>query len=464
VGVEAVPQSLQELGVGEVTAPGEQVDHLAVDPQPAATLRQRAHELAHRRVEARRIHPLVVEERVEGLARVTGRQPPRRHRRVDGHPQALETLPDRGPVHGGGDDQQRVAGEPAVQKERGHRIGKRFLAIEQLDRVRTVRAWRDREPIGIHGTRITRPRGRRITGLGGIRLATSVGMIQGPSPIRTRLADHIQQLAAFAPTAFPVLSLYLDLVPNRHEPERDVAFVRAALAERLANLHPQAPERASLERDVVRIETHLREQLSPTASGLAVFACSGDGFFDAVQLDTPLARRAVYVGSVPHLYPLVRLEDEYPRYAAVMLEAHHARIYVFGLDTAPRDAAIAGPPHHPAIGGWSQARFHRRAENLHLQQLDDVVVTLDRIVSDEDLRRIVVTGHDAAVPRLRSQLPARLSEKLVDVLQVDRTSGEGRLLHATLEALRLQDAETGAGHAMLMRGSARPGVPIGYAL
>lgn len=267
-------------------------------------------------------------------------------------------------------------------------------------------------------------------------------MTHGPLPTRLPLHDHIQQLAAFAPTAFPVLSLYLDLVPHRPDHDRDTAFVHAALAERFASLHPQAPERASLERDAARIESYLRERLEPSASGLAIFACSGDGFFDAVQLDTPIERRAVFVGPVPHLYPLVRLADHYPRYAAVMLERHHARIYVFGLDTTPREAAIAGPPpRHRAVGGWSQARFHRRAENLHLQRLDDVVDTLDRIVTDEDLRRIVVTGHDAAVPRLREQLPARLSDKLVDVVQLDRTAGEGRLLHATLEALRAQDAE-----------------------
>jgi peptide subunit release factor 1 (eRF1) len=288
-------------------------------------------------------------------------------------------------------------------------------------------------------------------------------MLHGLSPTRTRLADHIQQLAAFAPTAFPVLSLYLDLVPGQHDHGRDVAFVRAALAERLASLHPHAPERESLERDATRIEAWLRERLQPSAHGLAIFACSGDGFFDAVQLETPLERRAIYVGPVPHLYPLVRLEDEYPRYAAVMLEAHHARIYVFGLDTTPREAAIAGPaPRHRAVGGWSQARFHRRAENLHLERLDDVVETLDRIVADEDLSRIVVTGHDGAVPRLREQLPARLSAKLVDMIQLDCSAGEGRILHATLEALRAQDAD--AGCVAWMRDGAPAGVPIGYRL
>jgi len=277
-------------------------------------------------------------------------------------------------------------------------------------------------------------------------------MIQAPSTTRTRLGDHIQQLAAFAPTAFPVLSLYLDLVPHQHDHARDAAFVRAALADRLSTLHPHAPERESLERDAIRIDAWLRDQLPPSACGLAIFACSGDGFFDAVQLESPLERRALYVGSVPHLYPLVRLEDEYPRYAAVMLDPHHTRIYVFGLDTTPREAAIAGPPpRHRAVGGWSQSRFHRHGQNLHLERLDDVVETLDRIVVDDDLRRIVVTGDDVAVPRLRDRLPHRLASKLVDVIQLDRHAGEGRVLHATLEALRAQEIEGEPGHTAWVR-------------
>ena len=131
--------------------------------------------------------------------------------------------------------------------------------------------------------RSSEPPSRPATG--GIRLANRSRMIERASTTRTRLADHIQQLAAFAPTAFPVLSLYLDLVPYQHDHDRDAAFVRAALADRLSSLHPHAPERESLERDTTRIDAWLREHLPPSASGLAIFACSGDGFFDAVQLD-----------------------------------------------------------------------------------------------------------------------------------------------------------------------------------
>ena len=64
------------------------------------------------------------------------------------------------------------------------------------------------------------------------------------------------------------------------------------------------------------------------------------------------------------------------------------------------------------------------------------------------------------MPRLRQQLPARLSSKLVDVLQLDRNAGEGRVLHATLEALQAQDADAGRGHVAWMRDVARTSIPL----
>src|SRR5215207_7745171 len=131
-------------------------------------------------------------------------------------------------------------------------------------------------------------------------------MANSASHVRTPLAQQIQQLAAFEPTAFPVLSLYLDLSADQHGRDRHQAFVRKALGERIKSLRLNAPERESLDRDAARIEEYLREEVRPSANGLAIFACSGVGFFEAVQLDTPVERHWLFTGPVPHLYPLVR--------------------------------------------------------------------------------------------------------------------------------------------------------------
>ena len=283
-------------------------------------------------------------------------------------------------------------------------------------------------------------------------------MVNSTSHVRTSLDHQIQQLAAFEPTAFPVLSLYLDLSPNQHGRDQHGTFVRKALGERVRSLRPNAPERESIDRDAARIEQYLRDEVRPSANGLAIFACSGVGFFDAVQLDTPVERHWLFTGQVPHLYPLVRLVDQYPRYAAVMLDTNHAQIYVFGLNTVERETDVVNPKsRRSSVGGWSQARYQRRADNLHLQHVKDVVETLDRIVAEENLSRIVAIGSDVAAPILHEQLPPRLSEKLVDVIRLDRSAGEGAILQATLEALREKDAETDAEHVARMLDAWRAG-------
>ena len=137
-------------------------------------------------------------------------------------------------------------------------------------------------------------------------------MVNSTSHVRTSLDHQIQQLAAFEPTAFPVLSLYLDLSPNQHGRDQHGTFVRKALGERVRSLRPNTPERESIDRDAARIEQYLRDEVRPSANGLAIFACSGVGFFDAVQLHTPVERHWLFTGQVPHLYPLVRLVDQTP--------------------------------------------------------------------------------------------------------------------------------------------------------
>jgi peptide subunit release factor 1 (eRF1) len=255
-----------------------------------------------------------------------------------------------------------------------------------------------------------------------------------------------------------VLSLYLDLSPDQHGRETHAAFVRKALGERVRSLRPNAPERESIERDVARIEAYLRDEVRPSANGLALFTCSGIGFFDAVQLDTPVERHWLFCGQVPHLYPLVRLVDQYPRYAAVMLDTHQAQIYVFGLNTVERETDVVNEKtRRSTVGGWSQARYQRRADNMHQQHVKEVVDTLDRIVAEENLSRIVVVGSEVAVPLLRQELPQRLSEKLVDVIRLQRGAPEDVILQATLDALRQQDATTDAEHVARMLDAWRAG-------
>ncbi len=255
------------------------------------------------------------------------------------------------------------------------------------------------------------------------------------------LSQRMETLAALEPSPFPVLSLYLSFTADQNGREGYDQFIKKAFNERAKALPEQSPERESFDKDVKKILAYL-ETKDSAAQGLAVFACSGSDLFEAVPLDAAIAEHWLFVGSVPHLYPLARLVENYPRYAAVMLDTNKARIFVFGVARTEREEKIVGEKtRRTSKGGWSQARYQRRAENFHTLHIKEVVDTLEKVVREESIDHIVVAGAEVAMPILRDQLPKHLAEKIIEI--GPHEDGEsGSFVQATMAALRDKDAET----------------------
>jgi peptide subunit release factor 1 (eRF1) len=263
--------------------------------------------------------------------------------------------------------------------------------------------------------------------------------------VDTPLRAQVEKLAAYESQGVPVVSLYLNLAPDQHGRDNYDTFVRKAFAEHVKAFKENSAERASLERDVERINTYLADEVNRSANGLALFASSGAEFFEAIQLDAPLDEHWFFIGSVPHLYPLARVIDQFPRYASVLLDTNSARIFVFGLGSVERREQVTSEKtRRNSMGGWSQARYQRRADNMHLLHVKEVVDMLDKIVQQDKIEHIIVAGDDVVVPLLRQQMPKHLDAKVVDVLTLDRDAAEDEIIAATLEVLRHKDAESDA--------------------
>src|ERR1051325_7988680 len=102
------------------------------------------------------------------------------------------------------------------------------------------------------------------------------------------LDRHLDDLAALEPEGFPVVSLYLNTQPDQHGRDNYDSFVRKEFAAVSKTFAPESFDRVSFERDAERIKAYLREELRPSANGVAVFACSGAGdYFKALQFDAP---------------------------------------------------------------------------------------------------------------------------------------------------------------------------------
>src|SRR3712207_5657110 len=179
------------------------------------------------------------------------------------------------------------------------------------------------------------------------------------------LTEQLDELAAFEPSEYPFVSLYLNTQADQHGRDNFESFVRKEFKARAKAFAPESLELASFERDAARIKTYLRDELRPSANGVAVFACAGAcDYFRAVQFDAPVKRHQLHVNSRPHLYPLARLLDQHPRYVALIADTNSARLFVFGLGRTVSSSEVQNVKVSRTQGrGWSQMRYQRHVDN-----------------------------------------------------------------------------------------------------
>jgi peptide chain release factor subunit 1 len=250
------------------------------------------------------------------------------------------------------------------------------------------------------------------------------------------LSGQLDRLARMEPVPYPVVSLYLNTQPNEHGRDQFQTFVRQEFRARSRTYPTGSPDRVSLDADLERIVAWLENEVQPSANGVAIFACQAADFFETVQLTAPVDQHWLYIGDAPHLYPLARLESQYPRYAAVVADTNTARIMVFAAGELVTQEDVQGTKtRRTSQGGWSQARFQRHISNFHVQHAKEVVDALERVVQQEGITQIITAGDEVILPLLRDQMPKHLSDKVVDHVALDTRAPLHDVLSTTLEAM-----------------------------
>ena len=257
------------------------------------------------------------------------------------------------------------------------------------------------------------------------------------------LTEQLDRLAAFEPAPYPVVSLYLNTQPGPTGRDQFQAFIRKEFKARSRTYPAHSPERESLDKDLERISTYLETELQPSANGVAIFACSAGEMFETAQLTAPIDEHWLYIGDQPHLYPLIRVESRYPRYAAVVTDTNTARIFVFATGELVKEQEVKGvKTRSTSEGGWSQARYQRHISNFHQQHAKEVVDALDKIVQQEGIDQVLVWGDEVITPLLREQMPKALSEKVVDNLRLDTHASLDTVIKASVAELEKLNQQT----------------------
>lgn len=265
-------------------------------------------------------------------------------------------------------------------------------------------------------------------------------------PLATAIDQPLERLLAFEPVPLPVLSVYLNTQPDAHGRDPELIPYLERELKALARTWPaSSEERKSFDADAEKILAYVKDQIDPAANGVAIFACHGsDDFFEALQFAAALTDNRIYVYHQPHLYHLTKLDDEYPRYAAVLTDANTARIFVFGLGQTIDIEEIKGKKvHRVKVGGWSQARYQRRVGNAHQQHVKSIIDRLEQIVREEKIGRVVVAGDPAIVPLFEQEMPQELAA-LTETMKLDVHASEQEVLAATLAKLQEQESSEAA--------------------
>jgi hypothetical protein len=236
--------------------------------------------------------------------------------------------------------------------------------------------------------------------------------------------ETARQLTSERP-AHPVVSLYLDLDPERFAtaPAR-VSQVRSLIDGATREVENDRAltheERIALREDLERMRSYLLSREPPFrgARGLAVFCSARDDLFEVVQMRGPVDAR-VMIERMPYVEPLIRAADT-RNWCVALVSRRKAWILGGPADGLRERGRIEDTVHgQHDQGGWSQANYERSVEKDVDDHLRRVAELLYRRWRREHFDRLVLGGPIEISSRLEGFLQddvrARLLPQRIDV-------------------------------------------------
>lgn len=207
----------------------------------------------------------------------------------------------------------------------------------------------------------------------------------------------------------PFISLYLNAEAATEEGAEEIQLRWRGLRDRAIGL--------GADEGVLKLLDDLVPGVQRKANGLVAFI-EGSSLAFRRLLSAPV-EDGIFVGTLPHLIPLLDWQQDHPRYAVVLCDREGGEIHIVSGGHQVEDTeTIEGddsPIQKVSPGGWSQRRFQQRAENTWEANAKLVAEELGKIVSAEDVDLVVVSGDVRAIQFLKENVGQEVASLLVEL-------------------------------------------------
>ena len=251
--------------------------------------------------------------------------------------------------------------------------------------------------------------------------------------------EEIERLAELDASPSRVLSVYLDLDPSMQVRRAyRIAFEDLVKYVRLAQSDATLPQFSD---EVARVQTFLETE-APRGKGLVVLTSAPRVLWRAEFLAVRVPNHLVFEPR-PDVAPLLRIMDEYERYAVALIDKTRARLFTVFMgeieeSDSLRDTDAVGRTDQ---GGWSQAGYQRHHEWHVYEHLKAVAGRLAELHRQRRFERLILAGPEEAATELRRILPRTLARHVVAVIRARIDAGAREILDKTLEVERWIERE-----------------------
>jgi peptide chain release factor subunit 1 len=247
--------------------------------------------------------------------------------------------------------------------------------------------------------------------------ATGIDVEYAPS------VETIARIEGFRSPGPPVVSAYVTVPPGPEGRKR----VRSSIDSLLHQVRPRANDRGvehdarlSLREDIERIGD-VGESGPFKAGTLAIFSCSGAGFFEVIGLPRAVRDR-ITVDATPATRLMLGVLDEYRRCCAVVVDRETAYAWELYLGEVLDTGALPGSALRGIGHAVNERRNDHKVEELEKRHFRQVASALDELFRTGGYDVMTVGGHGEELPRFLALLPGRLRERVIGTFAIDHHS------------------------------------------